>query len=396
MAICTQRDAPLTRVAGGLHENVCTGRKVEHVGIRDAIRAIAHAPSTIAAAHDTLSGPASPWAQWPSHLAHIDVPEWTDAYDWPVTRAEALRIPAVARARKLLCGTLARLPMWVCDPAGPLAAQPRWIDRTDQALSPFHRTLMVVDDLMFYGWSLLRVTRAGDLSVDQLDYVPWDRWDFDPDGRITIAGELAAPGTVCAIPGPDEGLLRFGSRAIRHADALTAIAERAAATPVPNIELHDTSDHPMKDEDIAKLVARWAAARRGEHGGVAYTNKSIEVKPHGQQNSDMVIDARNAAVVDIARAIGIPAAMLDATAAQAALTYETTQGRNGEFVDYGLSPFAAAICARLGQDDITPAGHHVEIDLTGFTSLAPPDRVIAPDDGAKMPTPPAPRLEIAS
>ncbi|MFD8101936.1 phage portal protein [Nocardia fluminea] len=369
------------------------------MGIRDAIRAIAHAPSTIAAAHDTLSGPASPWAQWPSHLAHIDVPEWTGEYEWPVTRAEALRVPAVNRARKLLCGTIGRLPMRVCDTAGPVATQPRWIDRTDQPLSPYHRTSMLVDDLMFYGWGLLAVARAGDMSVESLDYVPWDRWDFDPDGRITIAGQLAAPGTVCAVPGPDEGLLRFNSRAIRIADQLATTTERAANTPVPNIELHDLGDRPMLDADIAKLVAAWAAARRGANGGVAYTNKSIEVRAHGQQNADVLIPARNDAVVDIARAIGIPAAMLDATAAQAALTYETSQGRNAEFIDYGLSPYMAAICARLGQDDITAPGLHVEIDLTGFTSLAPPDRAIAPDDGAAMPQPPEPapsRLGIAS
>ncbi|MFC8387056.1 phage portal protein [Nocardia sp. NPDC057272] len=367
------------------------------MGIRDAIRAIASAPATIAAAHDSLSGPASPWAAWPSHLAHIDVPEWTADYEWPVTRAEALRIPAVMRARRLLCGTIGRLPMRVADATNvPADPQPRWVDRTDKPLSPFHRTVMVVDDLFFYGWSLLRVERDANMAVESLDYVPWDRWDFDPEGHILIDGYPVAPGTVCAIPGVDEGLLRFGSRAIRHADALTEIAERAARTPIPNIELHDTSDRPMAEADIDRLVRRWAAARRGENGGVAYTNKSVEAKTHGQQNADMVIEARNAAVVDIARAAGIPAAMLDATATQAALTYETTAGRNAEFVDYGLSPHMAAICARLGQDDITAPGYHVEIDLTGFTSLAPPDKAIAPDDGAALDTPTEPRrLEIA-
>jgi hypothetical protein len=179
--------------------------------------------------------------------------------------------------------------------------------------------------------------------------------------------------------------LHYGSRAIRHADALTTIAERAAATPVPNIELHDISDRPMSGPDIKALVSAWAAARRGEHGGVAYTNKSIEVRPHGQHSADLLIEARNAAVVDVARAVGIPASMLDATAAQAALTYETSVGRNAEFIDYGLAPFIAAICARLGMDDITAPGLHVEIDLAGFASLTSHERQIAPDEGARQP-----------
>ncbi|MFJ1461008.1 phage portal protein [Nocardia sp. N2S4-5] len=359
------------------------------MGLRDTLRALADAPARIAAANNALSGPASPWAQWPNHLAYIDLPEWAAGHDWPLTRTEALRVPAIARARRLLCGTIGRLPMRVCGPDGaPVDPQPRWLDRSDRTLSAFKRTSLVVDDLMFYGWALLAVERDGANAVAALDYVPWTRWEFDPDGHVLIDGQRANPGAVALVPGVDEGLLAYGSRAIRHADALTAIAERAAATPVPNIELHDISDRPMSGPDIKALVSSWAAARRGEHGGVAYTNKSIEVKPHGQQNADLLIEARNAAVVDIARAVGIPAAMLDATAAQAALTYETSAGRNAEFVDYGLSPFMAALCARLGMDDITAPGEHVEIDLTGFTSLRPPDAA-APDDGAD-PQPPAP------
>lgn len=376
------------------------------MGIRDTVRALAAAPTRIRAATDLAPlSAASPWAIWPNHLAEVGLPEWLGDLDMPLTKTEALRVPAVARARRLLCGTIGRLPMRVYDAEGdPIASQPRWLDRSDGTLSAFKRTALVTEDLMFHGWALLDVVRdapgAGSAygPVQRLEYHPFGRWEFDPDGRILVCAAddpadaspsyLAAPGTVALIPGPDEGLLAYGSTAIRHAAELGRIAERAARTPVPQIELHDVSDVPLPEAERKKLVAQWAAARQGDNGGVAYTNKSVEVKAYGQQNADMVIEARNAAVVDIARAVGIPASMLDATAAQAALTYETSQGRNAEFIDYGLAPHMAAICARLGMDDITPPGQHVEFELDGFTSLRPPNAA-APDDGAN-PTPPTP------
>ena len=376
------------------------------MGIRDTVRALAAAPTRIRAATDLAPlSAASPWAIWPNHLAEVGLPEWLADIEMPLSKQAALRVPAVARARRLLCGTIGRLPMRVYAADGNLAAtQPRWLDRSDGTLSAFKRNALVTEDLMFHGWALLDVTRGApsDSSafgpVLSLEYHPFGRWEFDPDGRILVCSAddpqdaapsyIAAPGTVALIPGPDEGLLAYGSTAIRHAAELGRIAERAARTPVPQIELHDLSDVPLPEAERKKLIASWAAARQGDNGGVAYTNKSIEVKPHGQQNADMVIEARNAAVVDIARAVGIPAAMLDATAAQAALTYETSQGRNAEFIDYGLGPYMAAICARLGMDDITATGQHVEFELDGFTSLRPPNAA-APDDGSN-PTPPTP------
>uniref|UniRef100_UPI0013CF363E phage portal protein n=1 Tax=Pseudomonas viridiflava TaxID=33069 RepID=UPI0013CF363E len=90
------------------------------------------------------------------------------------------------------------------------------------------------------------------------------------------------------------------------------------------------------------------AARRGENGGVGYTNSAIEVKEHGAINEHLLVEGRNAAAVEIARIAGIPAVLLDAGAeGKSSMSYDNAQGRNAELVDYGLRPLMAAIAGRL-------------------------------------------------
>jgi hypothetical protein len=52
----------------------------------------------------------SPWAP-PSHLASV---VWNDMFGQtvtPITRAEAMRVPAVRRARNIVCNTIARIDL---------------------------------------------------------------------------------------------------------------------------------------------------------------------------------------------------------------------------------------------------------------------------------------------
>jgi phage portal protein BeeE len=102
---------------------------------------------------------------------------------------------------------------------------------------------------------------------------------------------------------------------------------------------------------------------------VLFTNSAIEARDHGGAAETLFVEGRNAASVDMARLVGIPAAMIDATAAGASLTYETTQGRNAEFLDYGTSLYADPIAARLSLDDIVPAGQRVEFDTSVSTAI---------------------------
>lgn len=302
----------------------------------------------------------SPWSP-----ATLNTVVWTDILGkdyMPLSRSEAMSVPTVARARGLITATTARFPLEAVKD-GEKVESPVWIDRNDGPLSPFHRMTMTVDDLVFYGWSLWRVLRDTSGSVIQAARVPYDRWEFDTEGRIVVDGKLVSNDSVILIPGPHEGLLTFGARTIRQATNLLHTADKAAATPNAFLELHQVNEASFTDDDVAKLIESWAAARRGENGGVAFTNNAIEVREHGAANEHLLIEGRNASAVDIARCMGIPAALLDAQAQKGALTYETTVDRVREFVDFGLLPYMEAISGRLSQNDVTPRGTTIRFNI---------------------------------
>ncbi len=320
---------------------------------------------------------------------------WSDLFGpdvLPLTRAEAMGVAPVARARHLLCGTIARLPIRAYRGNTLTDPQPAWIDRSDLPTSPFHRMLWTADDLLFYGWSLWMLERSADeMNVLAAERIPFDMWSFDENGLVMIDNEYPAhPERLCLIPGMHEGLLCFARRVVRHAANLVRGADRAAEVPTPNLELHQTNDAKLSDDDIAELVAKWAAARKGHNGGVAFTNSAIELREHGSTDSAFLISGRNAAAVDIARACGIPAAMLDADSGETSRTYANVESRNREFVDYGLAPYLSAISARLGMDDMTPRGQRIAFDLEDYLAGLPSAQVGAEDDNAATPPRPAP------
>lgn len=325
----------------------------------------------------------SPMAPDPAGILNTIV--WNDlvgAGNAPLTRAAAMRIPAVARARHIIAGKVAALPLTVWRGGVQLqgAEEPSWVSRTDAGgLPPYHRLLWTVDDLLFSGWSLwVRRNAAptdGGLPL-AMSRVALDRWRFTASATIETR---RADGTwrpafqdeVVLIPGAHEGILNFGATSIREAGDLAKAAADAAANPAAYINLHYTGDEPLGKEERADLIATWAAARRGENGGVAYTNKYVEAKEMGTHEAHLLTEGRNAAAVDMARVCSVPAAMLDATNAGASLTYETTQGRNAELIDYGLSLYMDPITARLSMDDIVPRGQSVRFDTSSLRDPAP-------------------------
>lgn len=341
----------------------------------DAIAAAENASAELTAAYagtmPVIVGPASPF-QPDNHLESV---VWADLLGTElksVTRTGAMTIPAVARHRHLICGVAAKSPLVCLDRTDTRVETPYWAVRTDGELHPFHRMLWTVDDLIFSGWSVWLAGRGADKSLLTATRIAPTRWETDAVGRVLVDGELVDAERLILIPGPHEGILNFGAPTLRRTlDNLDAAAN-AARNPSAYLELHYTGDEQMTDTEVDKLIARWAKARRGENGGVAYTSKGLEVNEHGTHEAHLLIEGRNADAVDCARLVSNPAAMADATSSGASLTYETTEGRNDQFLDYGAALYMDAVAARLSMDDIVPRGQHMAFNLAATTAKVSP------------------------
>ena len=318
----------------------------------------------------------SPFAS-PNHLLTVTAP------DRPieVSRKLAMQVPAVARARGIIVGGIARCPLEARQAGQRIDDQPIWLTRTDGVQSPVFRMTWTIDDLIFYGWSCWGLERDNQGYVIRADRIPAHMWSVDADGAVLVNGAPADPREVCIIPGPHEGLLTASSSIIRHAIQLQTLADKYSATPAAQILLRQVKGAPLTKQYRDELIASWVAARRGENGGVAFANESIEVEELGKANTDLLIQGRNAVAVDIARATGVPAMMLDAgTAGTGTVTYRSQVSRNLELVDYALAPYMAAVAGRLGLDDMVPRGTAVAFDLTDLTGPTVGELDVPDDD----------------
>lgn len=325
-----------------------------------------------------VDGIVSPWAD----RDNLTTVVWSDILGaeskGTMNRAAAMRVGAVARGRNLIAPTIARclLTLWRKDEQ---LTAPAWMSRSALGVTPYHRMLWTVDDLIFHPWSLWTVERGASCQILNAARVPYEWWNIDAEtGAIMVASGPAEPKRaasreeVILIPGPHDGILSYGQDVIRQAAALSAIALDRAENPDALTELHYTGDKQLTQPEIDATVDAWLAARKRSGGArVGFTGKNLEVKTHGTGSEQLLIEARNAAAVEVAQIIGLPAAMLDANTAGASLTYETTEGRNGQFIDYGLSTYLDPIAARLSDDDVVPAGQSVRFDTSVIRDIAP-------------------------
>jgi hypothetical protein len=321
-----------------------------------------------AAPHNIPVG--SPWA--PGDLHRIVTADIFGLTELPITREVAIGIPAVARARHLLVGAIAQLPLRAVDANNALLPeQPSWLSRTDDGISPWHRMAWSIDDVFFGGWSLwVGDYGARDVLLNATRIPPAD-WSFDADGTVLIGNEPPAdPETLILIPGPGEGLLIQAHATIRAAIDQEVYWQHRARTPIPVTELHQTIDDQITPEEVREMLAAYAAARRDPDGALTWTPFNVELRVHGEGSTDLLIEARNAVAVDIASHTGLPAAALNASLSTATLTYSTQETAQGE-VSSAARLYSQPIEGRLSQDDVVPRGTRVAFDYGNTFAPAP-------------------------
>jgi len=302
-----------------------------------------------------------------------------------VTRAEALQVPAVQRARNLIAGTLGSLPHHVHDPKRREVPSTYLMNGNIDPDIPNTVVLaQTYEDLLFESMSWWRVTQTGwhnypiharhipieAVHVAPVGWVPSEGWVsadwmIPEDGQIFIDGIPVDDSEVIRFDSPNPPLLRHAARAIRSALQLDKTAALYAKEPLPlGYFAPREGVDPGDDEEIQEILDNWEIARSQRawgYIGAALEGKTLQWSPEQLQ----LAATRQHAVLEIARAAGIDPE--DLGVSTTSRTYQNGVDRRLDMIDFTLAPYAAAVQDRLSMRDLLPRGYSVHVDYTGFT-----------------------------
>ncbi len=243
-----------------------------------------------------------------------------------VTRDTALMVPAIKKARDILVTAVAGLPLHEYE--GDVEVDRPWLYSSKSGVSPWHRMMLIADDLLFYDWSLLAVERDSTGQVTDAVRVPVERWSADADGTIRIDGQVRRPpAEYVLIPGiGSNGIL--GS-AVRRSRVLVRWRRRG-------LGVHRTRSRSSRSSSSwttrSTTTRSMTWSRRGPRharpptGSVGFSDHRVELRTHGEVQTSLFEEGRNAVVLDVARLTGLPAALLDGSLSTATLSYSTQEG----------------------------------------------------------------------
>jgi len=299
-----------------------------------------------------------------------------------VDRATAMSVPAVARARNIICGTIASLPLEQYNRITGAHVEPlRVINQPDPRVAGFVVYNWLAEDIWLYGvgFGLVLDAYAEDGRVRS-----WTRIDprrvqakfnnnmteieaYEVDGRLA---PLAGVGSIIRFDGADEGFINRAGRTVIAAVELEKAALQYAKEPVPSMVLKSNGTN-LTSERIAKLLEAWRNSRATR--STAFLNADIEMQSVGfDPKSLQLVEARQYVALEIARASGIPAYFLSAETTS--MTYSNAISERRSLVDFSLRPILAAIESRLSLPDICPSTSEIRFSLDDFLRGNPLER----------------------
>jgi HK97 family phage portal protein len=300
-----------------------------------------------------------------------------------ITRELALEIPSVVRARNLICGTIASMPLELYRKStGEEIAKPVWLD-SPAVNQPRSVTIAyTVDSLLFYGWAvwLIKSRYQEDGRPASYEWIPNTRVNpyYSGDGH-TIEGYYIdqifyTNDDVVTFQSLSDGILSMGARVLRAALDLEVASSNAAATPMPTGVLRNNGAD-LDPKEVQGLLAAWKSARSSR--STAYLTSTLEYQPTSFTPKDMMYnEAKQDYATQIARLCNVDAFYLSADANNS-MTYSNLLDSRKQFVSLTLQPFICAIEDRLSMNDVTAMGNEVRFDLdASFLRANPMDDLL--------------------
>ena len=298
-----------------------------------------------------------------------------------VSRAQAMQVPAVARARNIICATIGSLPLEVRrESNNSKVTTPLFIKQPDPRMNGNSVFTFLAEDLLFTGQGYLRIMELGTdgrplsaewISVSRitrtLDALGHNVRYYSVDGNVVPENGL---GSLIPFTGYDEGLLVRAGTTILTALALEKAVKRFADEPTPNVVLK--SNLPMPAERVTALLNSWKEARQTR--GTAFVNDTIDFQSIGFSPEQLTLNqARQYMASEIARACNLPEYYVGGNAG-GSMTYSNVTAERRSLIDLSLRPLMSCITQRLSDNDITPRGSIVKYNLEEFYSPSAQER----------------------
>lgn len=299
-----------------------------------------------------------------------------------VSRSEALSVGAVSRARDLIAGTLATLPI---DMIGPGKRRIDWplFEQPDPDVPTNVVLAYTYEDLLFEGiawWRVLEVDSrgfpmraeyvpvssvhvGGSAALPSQNRVTPDQPAVPPGGQVFIDGRPVSDREVIRFDSPNPPLLVKAARAIRILMKIDAAVAMYTEEPLPlGYFRKGPGTESMSDSQIQKIVDDWEEARRRRAWGYAGGLEPVPLawNPEQLQLGDMT----DKAVVELARHAGLDPE--DLGVSTTSRTYANIEQRRQDLLTFTLGHYAVAVQSRLSMRDVAPRGHVARINFGGF------------------------------
>jgi len=319
-------------------------------------------------------------AQYAPQVMGENMPSLYNAIFARVSRHDAMSVPSVARARNLICGTVASIPLeYYKTSTGEVIAPPRWIKQLSKNQPSFVTLTWCVDSLLFYGVCYLLVTErySEDGRPAQFEWVANSRITFTTDLEGIMVTQYYMDlkpidmNDIVTIQGFDEGVLDRGSRTIQAAIDVEKAAALNSAQNQPAGFLKNTGAD-LPPNEVQGLISAWKRAR--QNNSTAYLTSTLEYSPVAFSPKDMMYtDAVQSLSTQVARTMNVPAYYLSSDQ-NTTMTYANVQDERKQFYALSIEPYVQAIQSRLSMDDISTSGHEVKFAV--FDSFLKSDPLV--------------------
>lgn len=302
----------------------------------------------------------------------------------PVSRAQALSVAAVQRARNQIC-SIGTLPVYTYRGLTVDTTVHVLLRQIDPNVPNVVTMAETLEDLLFDGvsWWLVTATDFADYPT-AARHVPLasvsDRpppgakpsplpSGFDPTATpgkfVWIDGEPVAASRVIRFDSPNPGMLQANARAIKRAILLDRLAATYANNPRPLDYFTDAADaDPMSPDDVRSFLSEWDDVRSRNATAKIPTALEYHAGDTISAADLQLVQLQQQASLEIANGTGLDPE--DLGLSTTSRTYFNAQDRRISKVNETFAPFMSGITDRLSMGDVTRRGYAVRFDLTDY------------------------------